>query len=200
MPKLVTKRVAFTKPCSVLTLAVTLPIVCTVMPASAQDFFAFFRPFSQPIVSVPIYEPFAYRPLSALDQPKPRPKVRLRAKVARFEQPPVKMPDKPKAEGEIANPVPDLLADSTLRPGDMVMFPDGLRVFTGRAGAKHVLADFEPVSRSGKAIPSSTRKLAAPLRPSVNDAWSVEAVKASDKLAANTKDVQTTGSTKRTER
>jgi hypothetical protein len=120
MSKLVTKYVAFVKPCSILTLSVTVPILCSAVPARAQDFFGFFRPFSRPIVSVPIYQPFGYRPLPELEQPKLRPKLRPRAKVARVEQPPIKMPEKAKAEGEIANPVPDLLTDSTLRPGDMV--------------------------------------------------------------------------------
>ncbi len=200
MPKFVTKRVAFAKPCSVLTLVITLPIVSVAVPARAQDFFGFFRPFSPPIVSVPTYQPFEYRPFPALERPKTRPKVRPRAKVVRVEQPPIRMLEKPRAPGEVANPVPDLLADSTLRPGDMVMFPDGLRVFTGRPGEKHVLADFEPVSRAGKAVPSAIRKLATPLRPSVYDAWSVDEVKASDKVAANIKDVQTTGNVKRTDR
>jgi hypothetical protein len=107
------------------------------------------------------------------------------------------MPEKPKAEGEVANPVPDLLADSTLRPGDMVMFPNGLRVFTGQPGTKHVLADFEPVSQAGKAVSSSTRKLVAQLRPGANAAWSVDAVRSGGKLAVNSKDVATTGSTRR---
>jgi hypothetical protein len=178
-------------------LAVAVPILCSAVPARAQDFFGIFRPFSPPIAAVPLYQPFEYRPVPALDPSKLRPKVRPRTKVARVEQPPIKMPEKPKAEGEIANPVPDLLADSTLRPGDMVMFPDGLRVFSGRPGAKHVLADFEPVSRAGKAVASATRKLVAPLRPGENDAWSVDQVKSSDKLVASIKDVRSTGSVKR---
>jgi hypothetical protein len=47
-------------------------------------------------------------------------------------------------EPEVTNPVPDLLTDSTLRRGDIVMFPEGPRVFNGQ-GSKHALTDFVPV-------------------------------------------------------
>ena len=96
------------------------------------------------------------------------------------------------------NPVPALLADSTLQAGDLVMFPDGLRVFTGRAGKQHSMADFKPLAQAGKALSRATRKLVAHLLPSENPAWSMDGLKAGSKLAANTKDVATTGSVKRT--
>jgi hypothetical protein len=113
-------------------------------------------------------------------------------KAARVEQPPVKvapvtMPLKPKDPGEITNPVPALLADGTLRSGDLVMFPGGLRVFAGDTGTKHKLTDFEPLARAGKAVPAATRKLAAQLRPGWNGVWSADTAGASGKLALNTK-------------
>src|SRR5919112_822444 len=74
-------------------------------PAQAQDFFGFFRIFAPPPAPVPSYQPFE----------RPRPRLRPRPKPVE----PIKMPEKPKAPGEVENPVPQLLADSTLRPGDM---------------------------------------------------------------------------------
>jgi hypothetical protein len=115
------------------------------------------------------------------------------------EQPEVKKPIEPKPLGEIANPVPALLADSTLRPGDMVMFPDGLRVFTGKPGGAHKLADFKPLAQAGKYLSRATRKLVAHLLPAENIAWNTDAVRSGGKLAANTDDVLATGSVKRPE-
>jgi hypothetical protein len=98
------------------------------------------------------------------------------------------------------NPVPGLLVDSSLHPGDMVMFPDGLRVFTGKRGGQHTLADFKPLSQAGKALSREVRKSVAHLLPSENPAWSTDGVKSGHKLAANTKDAQTTGSVKQSRR
>jgi hypothetical protein len=186
---------ALVKSCGVLTLAVALPFAIGAAPARAQDLFGFFRLFSRP-APAPAYQPFEFRsdPLPE----RPRPKARPRPKPAPSEQTVIKMPDKPKAPGEIENPFPALLADSTLQPGDMVMFPDGLRVFTGRPGGAHRLADFKPVAQAGKAISRATRKLVAGLHPGENVAWSTDRAKAGGKLAANTPDVETTGSVKRT--
>ncbi len=69
---------------------------------------------------------------------------------------------------------------------------DGGRV-VGRV-FKHKLADFQLMSRAGKAVASSTRKLVVDVRPGDNAAWSADTFKAEGKLAANTKDVLTTGS------
>jgi len=66
-------------------------------------------------------------------------------------------------------------------------------VFVGDQGSRHSLSDFRPVSQAAKALPASTRKLAANLRPGTNDAWSTDALGPS-KLAVNKRDVETTGS------
>jgi len=99
--------------------------------------------------------------------------------------------------GEIDNPVLALLADRTLRRGDMVMFPDGLRVFAGRTGGPHKLTDFKPVAQAGKLLSRETRKLVKHLLPAENIAWSTDAVRSGGKLAVNTDDVATTGSVTR---
>jgi hypothetical protein len=109
-------------------------------------------------------------------------------------EPEIKKPIQPKPLGEIANPVPTLLADSTLRPGDMVMFPDGLRVFTGKPGSSHKLADFKSLAQAGRHLSRATRKLVAHLLPAENLAWNTDAVRTGGKLAANTDDISTTGS------
>jgi hypothetical protein len=69
-------------------------------------------------------------------------------------------------------------------------------VFNGDHGTRHSLADFEPVSRAASLVPASTRKLVSNLKPSVNMAWSTDKPAAQNKLAVNTRDVETTGSVK----
>jgi hypothetical protein len=183
------------KPCSFLTLALILPVTISVVPAQAQGIFGLFRALSQPAAPTPPPQPFAYQPNPAAEQP--RRKARPRPKPVAIEQPEINKPVEPKPVGEIANPVPALLADSTLRSGDMVMFPDGLRVFTGKPGGPHKLADFKPLAQAGKHLSRATRKLVAHLLPGENIAWNTDAVRSGGKLAANTKDVAETGSVNR---
>ena len=77
------------------------------------------------------------------------------------------------------------------------MFPDGLRVFTGRPGGSHKLADFKPLAQAGKHLSRATRKLVAHLLPGENVAWNTDAVRSGSKLAANTDEVSTTGNVNR---
>src|SRR4051812_40192858 len=72
----------------------------------------------------------------------------------------------------IANPLPTLLADRTLRRGDIVVFPDGPRVFTGRAGSRHEVSDF--IRSSDADVANPTRKALAAMRVGANDAWSFD--------------------------
>src|SRR5215203_7126978 len=169
-------------------LALLVLLTLSAAPASAQDLFGFLRLFSSPIAREPVYQPYELRALPEFE----RRTIRRRPKVVRAEPP--KIPIKPKAPGEVTNPVPELLADSTLRRGDIVVFPDGPRVFNGDHGTRHSLADFEPVSRAASLVPASTRKLVSNLKPSVNMAWSTDKPAAQNKLAVNTRDVETTGS------
>ena len=180
------------KPCGVLTIALILPFALSVVPAKAQGIFGLSRAFSQPTAPTPTPQSFEYQPDPAVEPP--RRKARPRPKPVVVEKLEIKEPIEPKPPGEIANPVPALLADSTLRPGDMVMFPDGLRVFTGKPGSSHTLADFKPLAQAGRHLSRATRKLVAHLLPSENVAWSTDAVRSGGKLAANTDDISTTGS------
>ena len=173
---------------SVMTALLVLPLIVSAAPAGAQDFFGLFRLFSQP-VPVPTYQPYDYRTLPQFE----RPFVRRRPKPVEKDEALGKTPPVPKAPGAITNPVPELLADSTLQPGDIMMFPDGLRVFTGRAGNQHTLADFEPVARAGRTVSPATRKLLATLPPGTDPAWSAETL---GKLAVVSR-ASTTGSVRR---
>ena len=191
MPKVGPRLAALAQPYRVLTAALILPLAISAVPAQAQGIFGLFRAFSQPTAPAPP-QPFAYQPDPGVEQP--RRKARPRPKPVVVEQLEIKKPIEPKPLGEIANPVPALLADSTLRPGDMVMFPDGLRVFTGKPGSSHKLTDFKPLAQAGKHLSRATRKLVAHLLPSENIAWNTDAVRSDGKLAANTNDISTTGS------
>jgi hypothetical protein len=160
----------------------------------AQDFFGFFRIFLPPVAAVPTYQPYDYRNVPDFE----RPVIRRRPKPVVSSEPP-KVPAAPKAPGEVTNPVPALLSDSTLRRGDMVMFPDGLRVFTGSEGGQHKLSDFQPLARNGKSASADTRKLLATFQPGSNAAWSASGLKLTGKLAVSG-DVQRTGSVTRSGR
>jgi hypothetical protein len=193
------KSIRRIRSCGLLAVTLILPLALSAVPAHAQDFFGgLFRAFSRSPDPVPAPQPFEYRPDPAGEQP--RRKARPRPKPARAEQTAIQKPTEPRTPGDMDNPVPALLTDSTLHPGDMVMFPDGLRVFTGRPGSQHKLADFKPLAQAGKALSRATRKLVAHLLPSENPAWSADGIASGRKLAVNTRDVETTGSVKRKER
>ena len=191
MRQAVMELVTFARRRRVSALALLVPLTLSASPASAQDVFGFLRLFSSPIAREPVYQPYELRALSDLE----RRTIRRRPKVVRADPP--KIPITPKAPGEVTNPVPELLADSTLRRGDIVMFPEGPKVFNGQPGTQHALTDFVPVSRAGGIVPHHTRKVLASLRPDWNAAWSTERSPQGGKLAENTRDVETTGGVNR---
>jgi len=192
MPKFGTMLAALAQPYRLLMVALILPLAISAVPAQAQGIFGLFRAFSQPTPPAPPPQSFGYQPDPGVEQP--RRKARPRPKPVVVEQLEVKKPIEPKPMGEIANPVPALLADSTLRPGDMVMFPDGLRVFTGKPQSSHRLTDFKPLAQASKHLSRATRKLVAHLLPAENLAWNTDAVRSGGKLASNADDVSVTGS------
>jgi len=83
-------------------LALLVPLTLSAAPASAQDVFGFLRLFSSPTAREPVYQPHEFR---ALPELAPR-TIRRRPKVVRTDPP--KIPIKPKAPGEVTNPVPQL--------------------------------------------------------------------------------------------
>jgi hypothetical protein len=141
-----------------LVIAASLIVLVGSPPAGAQDLFGFFRLFSAPVQTEPVYRPYQSR-----SDPEGR-TIRRPKKLVRGDAPTSKIPIRPKAPGEVANPVTELLTDRTLRRGDLVMFPGGFRVFNGQPGSKHALTDFVPVSQARGVVPSSTRKLLASVR------------------------------------
>ncbi|MGF3022922.1 hypothetical protein ACQVP2_08840 [Methylobacterium aquaticum] len=59
-----------------------------------------------------------------------------------------------------------LLRDPTLRPGDIVIMPEGPRVFHGEAGTdKHTMRDFQDVNRPGVVAAKTRKELLAMTAP-----------------------------------
>lgn len=191
MSKPQSRLTSLTRSCWGLAVLLLLPFAIGAVPAQAQGLSGFFRALFQPTIPAPAPS-YDNRLLPGIEQPRRR--VRPRPKPRIVEQPEIRKPIEPRPIGEIDNPVPALLADTTLRRGDMVMFPDGLRVFAGRPGGPHKLADFKPVAQAGKLLSRQTRKHVKHLLPGENIAWDTNAVQSGGKLAANTDDVETTGS------
>jgi hypothetical protein len=101
-------------------------------------------------------------------------------------------PDPSKRE----NPLAAILRDPTLRYGDVVVFPDGPRVFRGDAGGRHTLQDFVMLS-SSRDVPGQTRKKLLAMPIGENTAWSSDLSARTGKVARSTVDVETTGSVDR---
>jgi hypothetical protein len=97
-----------------------------------------------------------------------------------------------KAADQRAHPLIALLHDPTLRNGDIVMFPDGPRVFRGQRGTQHAMSDFGPISRSDN-ISKATRKALAVMPVGENNAW-LAAAAADKQEVTGVPDVATTGS------
>ena len=83
------------------------------------------------------------------------------------------------------------MTDPTLVPGDIVIFPDGPRVFQGEPGQRHAATDFVPFGEA-KGLSKADRKYLTALRTGVNEAWAEEST--DTKMARNTRDVERTGS------
>ena len=190
------------------TLATLAVALLPAVPASGEDagIYAFihsqrgyaperaYAPPPAPAFDLP--RPEWGRPRAAL--PKLRPIVRPHHDDAEEDSKP-QMPLVAKAMGEVPNPVPALLADKTLRPGDIVVFPDGPRVFRGESGERHALSDFAKIT-SPRTLPPEARKVVTAMLVGRNDAWSSEAVSADRKLADARRDVDATGSTRKSRR
>jgi hypothetical protein len=93
-----------------------------------------------------------------------------------------------------SNPHLALMSDPTLRAGDVVMFPDGPRVFQGQSGDRHAASDFVPFAKA-KGLSKADRKYLTALRTGVNEAWADSSE--DTKLAQNTRDVDSTGSVRK---
>jgi hypothetical protein len=195
-------------------LAIVAVAVAAVVPASGEDagIYAFFhsqrreRAFP-PVQTVPQYAAPHQKwivlrsrlakpslgpraPKAASPPRSPREKAQ---KVAQPVMPQPVMPLKARPIGEVTNPLPALLADKTLRSGDIVVFPDGPRLFKGQPGERHALSDFVKIT-SAKGLAPSARKIVNAMLIGRNDAWSSEPL-SSDRVAA--RDVNAAGSTRK---
>jgi hypothetical protein len=91
------------------------------------------------------------------------------------------------------NPLAALLRDPTLRYGDIVMFPNGPRVFRGERGGDHSVHDFVSLAAS-KEVSPGTRKILLAMPVGENNAWSSQTASRTTTIARKLEDVETTGS------
>ena len=176
--------------------AVVLPLLIGVVPANGEDagIYAFInsQQRERPILPISVAP---HTPLRLEIAPRGRARKPAPLK-ARETAATVVMPIKPKPMGEVSNPVPALLADETLRPGDIVVFPDGAHVFRGQPGRRHGLRDFVKLTHARR-LASVERKFLVTMRVGRNDAWSVERSAPAGKIAATLPDIDATGSTRK---
>ena len=106
-------------------------------------------------------------------------------------------PARVKSDREIAA---DLMNDPSLERGDIVVFPDGPRVFTGRGGSRRSAGDFEDldqsrlvVSKTRKSILAATRSVTHPVTVAAAPEVAVKEVRKKRRQAVPD-DVVTTGS------
>lgn len=111
---------------------------------------SFARPAPPPSVFEPILPDESVRRRPAIRRVAPREPVASTAPVMPREA-------KPPRAAPPAEIVASLMNDTTLERGDIVVFPDGPRVFKGSTGsASHRAADFERVETSSL-VPNATR-------------------------------------------
>ncbi len=120
---------------------------------------------------------------AALPAPKPQ--------VIRLPVPSVATKAVPPDPAKRENPLVSLLKDPTLRYGDIVMFPDGPRVFRGEPGARHSRNDFVALSAAGD-VPPATRKMVLAMPVGENGAWSSQTTAGRGRVAQRVPDVTTT--------
>lgn len=96
---------------------------------------------------------------AALPRPEPVAPRKVRAAVPELSS------DRQRPLDMSAGPSAALLKDPTLRPGDIVVLPDGAHVFKGTAGKRHTMRDFEEVSRSALVDRKTRARLAAMVAP-----------------------------------
>lgn len=86
--------------------------------------------------------------------------ARLPRAVEREEQADPRQEPRKGARRAAKGPMADILNDPTLRPGDIVMFPEGPKVFNGASEAPHRVASFEDAG-SSRILGKGDRKLLA---------------------------------------
>jgi hypothetical protein len=142
-------------------------LCCTGTAAGAQEVTILYGIRSnQGVERVPVNPPYHYRIAPRLDS-APGAGVRI-----------IEVTREPAGQGfatvrpwQRGNPLVDLLSDPTLRPGDIAMFADGPRVFTGAPHGRRELSDFAPVASGARLLPPAVRDQVSRLRPGWSDTW-----------------------------
>lgn len=116
-----------------------------------------------------------------------------RPRIISVPAPTVMKPATPPDPSKRENPLAAILHDSTLRYGDVVVFPDGPRMFKGDGGTRHSLRDFVSLSAS-RGLPPATRKKLLAMPVGDNSAWSSDLSSRGNRIAHSAVDVETTGS------
>jgi hypothetical protein len=141
-------------------------LCCGGTPAAAQEVTVLYGIRSnQAVERVPVYPPYHYRVVPRAEPAGPAPRI---IEITP-EAPSGAMVARRPAAGR--DPVADLFSDPTLRAGDVAMFTDGARVFTGASYGRRELSDFVPVASAGRMLPAAIRDYVLSLRPAWSGAW-----------------------------
>ncbi len=107
---------------------------------------------------------YARRTIRRPTASRPRPKTRYVA-LQKSEPLKLRVADRQTPLDLKAGPAAAFMKDETLRPGDIVVMKDGMKVFVGRPDGHHVAGDFESIGRSDFVDRHTRMKLAAMTMP-----------------------------------
>ena len=146
----------------------------------------------QPLAPAPGFR--VVLPSAAVRLAPPQPQI---VRLPPSPSPTIAAPATPPDPSKRENPLSALLRDPTLRYGDVVMFPNGPRVFKGEPGTRHSVHDFVALS-AARDVPPASRKMLLAMPVGENSAWSSDISARSGRMARATHDPETTGSTGKT--
>jgi hypothetical protein len=147
-------------------LVAAAALCCGGTPAAPQEVTVLYGIRSNPGVErVPVYPPYHYRVVPRAEPAGAAPRV---IEITPGEPSGAVATARP-VGGQ--NPVADLFSDPTLRTGDIAMFTDGPRVFTGAPYGRREPSDFVPAASAGRMLPAAIRDYVLSLRPAWSGAW-----------------------------
>lgn len=150
------------RPCAFVVLAGLAAPLLVAGSADAQSVYdtLFGRPTAparSPGFFVPAPAPQPFFPVDPEPRRRSAPDARPRVSVEVPPPPVMPVKAKPARAASDKEIVASVLADSTLQKGDIVVFPDGPRVYRGNGGFSHKVSDFEDL-RSSRMVDDGTRK------------------------------------------
>jgi hypothetical protein len=141
-------------------------LCCVGTGAGAQEITVLYGIRSNgPVDRIPVNPPYHYRIAPRAEPAGPAPRI---IEITPGE---TSAASTPALRGARGNPLADLLSDPTLRAGDIAMFADGPRVFTGASYGSRALSDFAPVASAPRLLPGSLRHYVLSLRPASTEEW-----------------------------